>query len=145
MVKFLPYSLVVVADIALVCFHDIHHHLGILLLFVLGHSSIGKHPLPIFWQARKLSSLVVVTHMNHVHRVFWRRDLDGSRRTKYAVHETRETTLLSLCQRLDDLAGEALGAHRTVWVRWGDIHDLTARRNRLYTLKLVLAQIGTCM
>jgi hypothetical protein len=40
MVEFLPNSIIYSAKIALVRFHDVHHHLGILVLLILGDTTI---------------------------------------------------------------------------------------------------------
>jgi hypothetical protein len=40
MIELLPYILVLLSNIALVRFHDVHHHLGILFLFGLRNTRI---------------------------------------------------------------------------------------------------------
>ena len=47
MVELVP-DVVVPTQIVLVCLHDVDHHLGILLLLVLGYAIVGQHPLPVF-------------------------------------------------------------------------------------------------
>jgi hypothetical protein len=50
-IELLPYVLVLLSNIALVRFHDVHHHLGVLLLFSLGYTGVCEHAPPIWGQA----------------------------------------------------------------------------------------------
>jgi hypothetical protein len=47
MVELLPNPIVVATQVVLVCFHDIHHHLRVLVLLNLGNAAVGQDPLPI--------------------------------------------------------------------------------------------------
>lgn len=51
MVELLPYICVMLTKITLVCLDDVHHHFGVLFLFIFGHAGVGEHSLPVFGQA----------------------------------------------------------------------------------------------
>ena len=44
---------------------------------------------------RKLPGLVVVTDMDHMHRIFWSRYFDRTGRAEHVVDKARKATLLS--------------------------------------------------